>query len=203
MCFYAKQEQLPQKKLVAFGDSLTFGMVGGRRFGLFTEEAPYTEYLAPLLGKNWILLNKGVNGDLTSQMLKRFNNDVISQKPDIVVILGGTNDIGLGIDTKTVISNLKIMIQKALDAGITPVTCAIPSLVGFYGFIAPREEVNKAISLFAKEKGLQYVDLFRGTADTNKQLSEKYSSDGLHFNKEGYKLMAKLIYEQGLKSIGR
>ena len=39
------------------------------------------------------LLNRGVAGQNTTQMLLRFEDDVIALKPAAVVILGGTNDL--------------------------------------------------------------------------------------------------------------
>src|SRR5665647_575487 len=71
-------------KIVCIGDSLTQG------FGVSNRE-------------NWVALmnksskvefiNKGINGDTTSGMLSRFNKDVIEEKPKIVIIMGGLNDI--------------------------------------------------------------------------------------------------------------
>ncbi len=182
------------KKLIAFGDSLTAGHQNG-------PETPYTDYMKPLLGNEWVLVNMGISGELTSQMLMRFERDVIRHKPDVVVILGGTNDIGWGIETHSIINNLKSMVQQALDAGITPIPCAIPSLIGFNELIQPRQEVNAAIAQFANEKKIRFVDLFTATADEKNRLDQKYSSDGLHLNTRGYKLMAETIYEQALKHI--
>jgi lysophospholipase L1-like esterase len=167
---------------------------------LIPQETPYTSYLKTLLGDNWILENKGINGELTGQMLNRFRRDVIDHKPDFVVILGGTNDIGWGIDNNTIINNLKAMIQKALDAGITPIPCAIPSLIGNKRMIEYRQEINNEIAEFAKEKNLRFVNLFTATADKNLNLDKKYNNDGLHLNTDGYKLFADVIYEQALKS---
>src|SRR6478752_3226280 len=55
-----------------------------------------TEAWAPLFaaefpGKPYV--GRGISGQTTPQMLLRFRQDVIALKPDVVVILGGTNDI--------------------------------------------------------------------------------------------------------------
>jgi hypothetical protein len=71
---------------------------------------------------NWI--NKGVAGNTTDQMLARFQTDVINLHPDVVHILGGTNDVlkenwvqssQCGPDT---CENISAMTQMALAAGI-------------------------------------------------------------------------------------
>ncbi len=183
------------KKLIAFGDSLTRGY----QSGIIFKETPYTSYIKPLLGDNWTLENKGINGELTSQMLARFNRDVINHKPDVVVILGGTNDIGWGVDTKNIVDNLKTMIQKSLDAEIIPIPCAIPSLIGYEHLVLHRQVVNAEIVRFAKDKNLSFVDLFTVTADKNHNLDRKYSNDGLHLNTDGYKLIAQAFYVPALK----
>jgi lysophospholipase L1-like esterase len=187
------------KKLIAFGDSLTRGYQTGSGRG--TLETPYVDYLKPLLGNNWILENKGINGELTGDMLTRFQRDVIGHKPDVVVILGGTNDIGWGIDIQVIAKNLKTMIRQALDAGITPVPCAVPSIIGFDQMIVTRQKVNAVIYEFAQEKNLRFADLFTATADEKMRLAAKYADDGLHLNTDGYKLMAKTIYTQALVPI--
>jgi lysophospholipase L1-like esterase len=189
-----EKQQLPMKKLIAFGDSLTRGYQT-------YKETPYIDFLKPLLGEGWVLENKGINGELTTHMLARFKQDVSRHRPDVVVILGGANDIGWEIENPIIIKNLKAMVQKALDKQITPVVCAIPSLRGFARLIPPRQEVNTAISQFAKEKNIAFVDLFTVTADKNLWLAEKYADDGLHLNTEGYKLMAETIYHQALEDI--
>src|SRR5688500_10406964 len=38
-------------------------------------------------------VNKGIGGQTTSQMMARFNGDVLALHPHAVVLLGGTNDI--------------------------------------------------------------------------------------------------------------
>ena len=87
---------------IAMGDSLTVGFIPT----LFTSQ-PYSDFLKEYAdsflkgsGREDILririINRGVNGDLTSNMLLRFRQDVVDLKPDYVVILGGANDIGWG-----------------------------------------------------------------------------------------------------------
>lgn len=45
------------------------------------------------------IINKGENGDITSNVLARFEKDVISHKPSAVVILTGTNDFIYQVST--------------------------------------------------------------------------------------------------------
>lgn len=64
-------------------------------------------------------VNKGVAGQTTAQMLARLNADVIDLAPRYCHILGGTNDVGLGVSTATTIANIDSMISQLQAAGIS------------------------------------------------------------------------------------
>src|SRR3990170_5815970 len=96
-----------QKTLVfvAFGDSLTVGFQYPAPSSLWNEETPYTDFLQVKVANMLNLIgqlgsitvqfrNRGVNGDVTSNMVIRFKRDVIDLKPECAIILGGSNDIG-------------------------------------------------------------------------------------------------------------
>ncbi len=90
---------------VFFGDSIT---------ELWQVEA----YFVPSGG---ILLNRGIGGDITPHMAKRFDADVIQLQPRNVVILAGTNDVARLLDAKKsdeemtaqVMTNMKQMVAAA------------------------------------------------------------------------------------------
>jgi lysophospholipase L1-like esterase len=68
---------------------------------------------------NWI--NKGVPGNTTTQMLARFQTDVIDLHPDVVHIMGGWNDILAQPDGGSwggTFTNLNTMSQMAQTSGI-------------------------------------------------------------------------------------
>jgi len=153
-------------------------------------------------GVNVEVLNRGVNGDLTSGMLERFSRDVVDEKADYVIILGGTNDIGWGFDSRTIVHNFTSMYDGARNKGIGAVACSVPSVLGFDELIPPRLDLNRAIRREAEERKMPFLDLFTATADQrNKRLLEDYSADGLHLNSKGYERMGKYVFDKWLKVI--
>ncbi|PUB89509.1 MAG: hypothetical protein B6D72_10365 [gamma proteobacterium symbiont of Ctena orbiculata] len=72
------------------------------------------------------VVNKGVNGETSTQVRARFDADVISAKPAAVLIWGHINDFSNApmaqeLQTRqTAIDNLKQMIESAREAGIIP-----------------------------------------------------------------------------------
>ena len=197
-------------KIVALGDSLTVGETG---FISSPEDSvtPYPECLQ-LLAEDYLrsrnrkscatvrVLNRGINGDLTSGMLERFSRDVVDEKPDYVIILGGSNDIGWELDPGTIVHNLTGMYDAALANGIGAVACSVPSILGLDDLIPPRLELNRILRTEAEKRKLPFMDLFVETADSDgNRLSEDYSSDGLHLNETGYKRVANYIFNTWLR----
>ena len=195
-------------KIVALGDSLTVGETG---FSDSEESASYPEYLEILAEEHLRslqsdvkvnVLNRGINGDLTSGMLERFSRGVVDEKADYVVILGGANDLGWGFDPAMIAHNLTTMYDTSLNKGIVSVACSVPSILGFDELIPPRLQLNRMIRAEAEKRSIPFVDFFTATADpqTNR-LSEDYSADGLHLNTRGYKQMGKYAFDKWLKAL--
>ena len=101
------------QKIICHGDSLTLG----------SDIEP--AYRWPALLENALggveTLNTGIGGDTTAGLLSRFTADVVAQKPDVVVLMGGTNDFWWGLPVNTVIANLFTMAYQARHHGIAPV----------------------------------------------------------------------------------
>lgn len=199
--------------VVAFGDSLTAGYQPPKGNAPLPKSTPYTVPLKKMVdealekaGKlkqvNVTFYNKGVTGELTSDMLRRFESDVISVKPNYTIILGGANDIGWSVEPKEIMDNLIQMYEGASSAGIEVIACTVPSIVGVKKLIAPRVELNEMIKDYCFENEILCVDLFSATADPKTgELDRKYSSDGLHMNVAGYVKMAETIFNQAFAKL--
>jgi len=140
-------------------------------------------------------LNRGVVGELTQDMLKRFDPDVLKSQSDAVIILGGSNDLGWKQEPQSVAGNLARMYDEALEHQIQPISCTIPSVLGFDEGIRPRLQLNQLIRKYSAERSIVCVDLFFATGDSlTGRLKEEYSNDGLHLNPLGYETIAEAIF---------
>jgi lysophospholipase L1-like esterase len=183
--------------IAAFGDSLTVGFQSPTMDEPWYRETPYAEFLQEKMGGKADFAVKGISGELTEDMLRRFDRDVLSLKPDYVIILGGTNDLGWSVELSAIMSNLYYMYKTALDAGIIPVAVTVPSLRGYDPLIAPRVALNKMIKENAKGLNIPCADYFTASCETPVQrLALEYSNDGLHLSTKGYKLLADIIYAE-------
>jgi lysophospholipase L1-like esterase len=166
------------------------------------KPTPYGRFLKELIGNSVEVIIKGVSGELTREMVIRLDRDVISKRPDYVVILGGANDLGWGAHPSEIMRNLVTMYERARSASIQPVSVTIPSIRGFDPLIPPRHVLNNLIIEYCQAKQQPFVDLFTATSEPETlRLAEKYSNDGLHLTTEGYRLLAELLYNEVFKAV--
>lgn len=190
--------------IIAFGDSLTTGFIP-----MHIAHQPYSYFLQQHLDRfrtqhsltelRIQVFNRGVNGDLTSDMLLRFRWDVINAQPQYVIVLGGTNDLGWGLPGDEIFANLTTMYIQSRENSIIPICCTIPSVLGWEAGIPPRIQLNERIQNYCHKNHLRCVDLFTQTSDLHTQeLRAEYASDGLHLNVLGYQKMADIIYHDAI-----
>jgi len=147
------------------------------------------------------LINRGIGGQTTPQMLLRFRQDVIDLHPKAVIILAGINDIAgnTGPSTlKMIEDNFQSMAELAKVSGIHVILCSLlPSnKIPWRNNQDPSTQIdslNQWLLHFAKTNSCVYVDYFSKLADSEKGLPEKYSKDGVHPTIEGYHVMEKII----------
>ena len=177
-----------ERRVVFMGDSIT-------------EEWSnlYPEYFTE---KGYI--NRGIGGQTTPQMLIRFKPDVVGLKPEIVVILAGTNDIA----GNTGPSNAKMFTDNIFSmaeiAKAYQMKVVLSSILPVYEYDWAREikdppstiqAVNDALKQYASDLGLIYLDYFSSMVDERQGLNSDYTSDGVHPNESGYILMSSLAEE--------
>lgn len=184
--FHADDERLrtqPDPNRVVFlGDSIT----------------DFWKLDASFPGKSYV--NRGISGQVTSQMLVRMYPDVIDLKPAAVILLAGTNDIARnnGPETITMIEeNIMAITELAKVHNIKVILCAVMPIAD-YGRVKMSEgrppadilKVNAWMKEYAAKSGAIYCDYYGATVDPNGFLKSGISMDGLHPTPEGYKLMA-------------
>lgn len=151
-------------------------------------------------------INRGISSQTTSQILERFQNDVIDLQPKSVIILAGINDIAENngpISIEEIMNNIVSMVEKSLKNNIEVLLCSVLPANNFYWNpkIQPIEKIiqlNQMIKAYSLVKQIKYVDYYTQMVDENLGLDKKYTDDGVHPNLEGY-LKMKSILEFYLK----
>lgn len=180
-----------ENRVVFMGNSITEGWLD--IYPEFFDGKPY--------------VNRGISGQTTPQMLVRFRADVIDLHPKAVVILAGTNDIAgnTGPSTvKMIADNIFSMAELAKEHNISVI---ISSVLPVYRYSWIERELdpvpiisrlNAILKNYALKKGHTYLDYYSEMVDKRMGLMEEYTTDGVHANKAGYKVMSDLA-EQAIK----
>ncbi|MEG6584584.1 SGNH/GDSL hydrolase family protein [Dendrosporobacter sp. 1207_IL3150] len=175
-----------------FGDSITHGG-GAISYSPADLEYSFQTYL------NFPTVNLGKSGDTSQSMAARFDKDVLPYNPRFLIILGGTNSLRGGISSTQVISDLTVIRDKCLAAGIRPIFLTLPPINpaaierAFKEETSPnwREEFD-AVNRFIRQQRY-FIDLDPYFIDAKRELADHYAIDGLHPDIEGKKLIAQII----------
>jgi acyl-CoA thioesterase I len=151
------------------------------------------------------LIDRGISGQTTTQMVARFRADVIDLHPRVVHILAGTNDIAGNTGPTTLAwieANIRTMVELARAHHIAVVLASVPPAARFNWRpeIAPVDSIlalNDWLKGYAHQVGLVYVDYFGALDDGHHALKPSLSADGVHPNAGGYAIMRPLA-EQAL-----
>ncbi|MBK5293910.1 MAG: SGNH/GDSL hydrolase family protein [Acidobacteriia bacterium] len=175
-----------RSRVVFFGDSITDGW-------------PLNEYYPD---KDYI--NRGISGQITSQMLARMQADVIALKPAAMVILAGTNDIARGVPVEAIQNNLIMITALAEAHKIRPVIATVLPTHDYNKGQNPAWEMTKRRPLdlirklntwmvaFCQNHNYVCLDYFSSMLDVDGFLKKELADDGLHPNAAGYRVMAPL-----------
>lgn len=207
-------------RLVAFGDSLTYG------YGVLSHVAYPVRLQRELPEKQpslrWKVYNRGINGETTREARLRLERDVLRLKPQIAVVLLGSNDSALNEGQyrtpweyeQNMIFLVEQMLacsngEKAFHGG-----CCLPILVtpppvvdtDFYPFTTnDRIELYRdIIQKLGKAYGCPVIDCYQAFWDVKeKQGFEAYDAlfqfDGVHWSNAGYDLFYPLLEEKILE----
>jgi acyl-CoA thioesterase I len=171
-------------KVVALGDSLTSGHQLGAKYAYpaLLEERFDDEGLAVKI------VNHGVSGDTTAGGVRRLEA-ALAEKPHILLVELGANDGLRGVPVAQVRANLEKIIQAAQKQGVSVLLCAMDALP-VNGWQYTLDFHNLYFDLADRYK-VPLVPFLLGGVLGNRELM---SSDGVHPNKEGAKVLADTIW---------
>ncbi|MBB5712271.1 SGNH/GDSL hydrolase family protein [Sphingomonas xinjiangensis] len=157
------------------------------------------------------LVDRGIGGQTTPQMLVRFRQDVIDLRPQAVHIMAGTNDVAgnTGPATmETVQGNIRSMAELARANGIKVILASIPP-AGEFPWAKDKRPVPQIAAMnlwlrgYAAQNRFTFVDYHRAMALPSGAMKPGLASDGVHPTAQGYAVMAPLALAAIAKTLGR
>lgn len=199
-------------KIIFFGDSVTdAGRDKGNPSDLGNGYVLFAANKLRLLypEKELEILNRGVNGDRTVNLLDRIEMDVIAEHPDVVVMLIGINDIWRRFDAGIVTTeeqfreNYQKLVEKIDATGaklilIQPFVLDIPERKQFRPLV---NSFNRVVHEVAggKYPVIPMDEIFRGLAQDISPAT--FAEDGIHPSHRGCRYIADLSVKEIQKLI--
>jgi lysophospholipase L1-like esterase len=159
-------------------------------------------------------VNRGISGQMASQMLGRMKADVIDLHPAAVVILAGTNDLAREIPLTAIEDDYLMLADLAGVAKIKVIFASVLPVSDVHKDVDPSYErtpshpplfiraLNDWLKALCTQRGYVYLDYYSALIDNTGQLDADLSDDGLHPNPKGYRVMAPLLTAAVNKATG-
>lgn len=175
-----------EQRVVFLGASITD--FWGRKYGEFFPGKPY--------------VNRGISGQVTSQMLVRFQQDVVHLKPSVVIIAdAGANNIAGNAGPATLAMFQDDIESMVAVARANHIRVILASLLPASRFpwkpeARPADEIrqwNEWLKNYAKQQGMVYLDYYSVLVDDEGGMKPELAFDkAVHPNTAGYALMQPL-----------
>ena len=145
------------------------------------------------------VINLGFGGAYIDSLSKNFNLLINFLNPKAIVIYLGGNDLNLSLSPDEVIFKIKKFVEKINkkypNTNIGYIT--IKPSVERKKKLSDIKKINKGIKLIANDfPNLVYIDVYNKLLDKGKVTSKFLLQDGLHLNKEGYKVLTRAVKEK-------
>lgn len=170
----------PAPRIIAFGDSLTYGYPYGHSYS-------WVNLVAEAL--NLKIMNHGNNGDSLADLRRRIISDVLDLRPDYCIITAGTNDVFLDRPLKAMQEDVEKMLGLMAEYKIKAIIGLPPPVLD-----KKKEAIlikyRNWLKKIAKTKKLHVLDFYKAYFGKNKSLNRKFFEDTVHPNADGYAAMA-------------
>ena len=192
------------KNIVCLGDSTTYGYMITRKKvwpsilnNKFAEE-----------GKDINIINKGINGDTTSGMIARFERDCLNENADLLILMGGVNDIFMFQNIDKIKNNIKLIVDISNKNNVDIILFTpIPFIKEIFTFFEADnldlfentlKEYVSWINEYTKENNIKSIDVYNMFMN-NIFKSNKYEDiyfDGVHLSENGHNVFALELYKE-------
>jgi len=190
-------EEVKNMKIVCIGDSITHG------YKIRTSQI-WTSLIQKI--NEVQVLNKGIIGDSTTNMVTRFHEDVIENNPSHVIIMGGINDLISGVPTDVICENVFALVLQAYVNNIIPIigvqflteplTAAEywPDVDDFIKLNKKLSDLRRLLLELSKTYRIKIIDFYTEMKKHIKAGNKlNIYIDGLHLNVLGNEIIASVV----------
>lgn len=154
------------------------------------------------------VVNSGISGYTTDDILNNLDTMVPIYNPTKVFILIGTNDIEREKTSDEIVKNIEEIVNRILEKrpntkiyieSIYPINNTDDEKIN-HNMVGRRtnekiQEINKKIKKYCKDNNYTYINMYSELVDKDGNLDIKYTTEGLHISDLGYLKITKILYE--------
>lgn len=151
------------------------------------------------------VVNSGVAGYKTTDILSRIDSMVTIYNPTKVFLLIGTNDVPVSSEDE-IVDHIKQIIEeihkkrpkaKVYLESILPVNRSDDEKID-HGMVGERENdkiqsINKKLEQYAEEEGITFINLYDEFVNSDNEMTLKYTTEGLHLSSLGYLKLTNIL----------
>ncbi len=146
------------------------------------------------------VVNSGISGNITEDILKDMKNRVYDYNPSKVFLLIGTNDLIHDISVDDIASNIEKIISEIKDnkpqakiyvESVYPINYNLNKKMVNKRNNDDIMKINEKIKKYCEDNGYTYINMYDSLLDGDGNFSEEYTDDGLHPNENGYEIITK------------
>lgn len=146
--------------------------------------------------ENMPVVNSGVSGNTTDDILDDMENRVYQYNPSKVFLLIGTNDLQKGKDVDYIVDNI-IEIVEEIQKNRSKATIYVEGIYPVDEDLSGSEsrknddinEINEKLKEYCDDNNITYINTHDRLTDEDGKLKEEYTDDGLHLSEEGYEVV--------------
>ncbi|HOX82365.1 MAG TPA: GDSL-type esterase/lipase family protein [Chryseolinea sp.] len=196
-----------KKKVVFFGDSITQAGVQPGGYVLKVGELASKEGK----GDQYDFIGAGIGGNKIYDLYLRYEDDVLSKNPDVVIIFVGVNDVwhkrthGTGTDADKFEKFYTALIKKFQSKNIKVLICT-PAAIGERTDFSNEldgdlNNYSNIIRGIASKNNVSLIDLRKSFLDYNSKFNTEnnesgiLTSDRVHLNEKGNQFVAEEMWK--------
>lgn len=129
--------------------------------------------------------NRGVSGDVTTDILGRLG-EITAGAPAQIFLMVGTNDLGLGLPEEALLRNVDAILDEILRASPETKVYLQTLLPRSAAYVEPIRSVNQGLAVLAHRRGLPLLDVGGAMRSAAGTLRPELTRDELHLLGPGY-----------------
>jgi len=183
----AKLARAESVKIVALGDSITFGTK------IAEEDRPTALYFQvaargleeKFKGAKVAVVNAGVGGETVAEGIVRTGHEVAAESPDLVIVLLGANDAFYDFPDSRVRATMNVLIDKLLETTNAEILLLGPTPISDKPGVP--ERYDKLYADIAAERGIAYLDLTKVFRALPTEDFQAAYADNVHWSQAGHR----------------